>query len=80
MRKNLTKIAMGIITGIALTLTITPTHTDTRLPNCETTTHTTCIQVEDVDAQGNGWGYLVSETGEPLAPVNFWQDGEIELY
>lgn len=80
MRKHLTRIGMGVITAITLTAVITPT-TTTRIPNCETVTHTTCIQVQDVDDQGNGWGYLISEVGEPLAPVNFWNDGDsVELY
>lgn len=71
MRKHLTKIGMAVITAITLTLSCTPS-TDT---DCKITHHGRCIQVVDVDSDGNGWGYL------DQTPVNFWDHGTtIELY
>lgn len=79
MRTNLTRIGLGVITALTLTVTAcTPKHTTpTDYPPCSTSpSHTTCIKT--VDDQGNGWGFLIHPDGS-TTPVNIFSDGEVEI-
>lgn len=82
MRHQLMRRAFMLIATATLTATACTTSTPTYggHPVCDyLPSPVTCIEVDWVDAQGNGSGVLFSPEGQSVL-VNFWADGTSETY